>query len=169
MSTDVVIGAHWRVHARDSRHSRGCDFQSRAESVGFSRQSFQPDSQRGSVTGRVQSGSDRRPQNAGWRTRDAIGSEPVRRAWQTDGPQHNANDAASKSTPRRILLAEAGSCGWRLGDKARKPGTGVRTSNGTAPRTHRRMVDGTPGEHGSESREGPAGRRGAPAQRRRGI
>src|SRR5262245_11217657 len=31
------------------------------------------------------------------------------------------------STPRRILLAEAGFRGWRLGDKARKPGIERRT------------------------------------------
>ena len=38
-------------------------------------------------------------------------SEPARRARQTRGPQHEANDAAPKDVSRRELLAEAGTCG----------------------------------------------------------
>jgi hypothetical protein len=40
---------------------------------------------------------------------------------------------------------------------------------GQDPRTHRRKVDGTCGKGSSESREGLVGRRGVPAQRRRGV
>ena len=41
MSMYVGLAAHSRAPSCDFLGLRGCDFQSRAESVGFSRQSFQ--------------------------------------------------------------------------------------------------------------------------------
>jgi hypothetical protein len=61
------------------------------------------------VTDGAKSGSDKGPQKARCRAYGCILSEPVRRAWQTHGPQHDANDAAPKS------LASSGIAG-RDGD-----------------------------------------------------
>ena len=73
-----------------------------------------------------------------------------------------------KALPRQVVLAETGVVG---GDSVRGRGSLVagRERNGSAPRTHRRAVDGTCGKHSSERRDGLAGRLGAPAQRRRGV
>jgi len=72
-----------------------------------------------------------------------------------------ANDAAPKYKPRRVLLAEAGVVG---GDSVWDRGSLVsrHQHNGKVSRTRRRRVDGMCGQHGSESREGLAGRLGAP-------
>jgi hypothetical protein len=70
---------------------------------------------------------------------------------------------------RQVLLAETVTRGWRLAQRSRKPGIADRNVMGQVARTRRRRVDGTCGQHSSESREGLAGRRGVPAQRRRGV
>ena len=73
-----------------------------------------------------------------------------------------------KGLPRRLLLAETGGVVRRLGNNSRKSGIIVRIQReGTVD--HRSRVDGMHGKHGSESREGLAGRLGAPAQRRRCV
>ena len=54
MSTYVGLAAHSRAPSCDFLGLRGCDFQSRAESVGFSRQSFQCGSNFRGLSGVVQ-------------------------------------------------------------------------------------------------------------------
>ncbi len=115
---------------------------------------------------RRQSGRDNGTSEGG---RRCLSSEPAWRAGQTRGPQHDANDAASKGLPRRILLAEPGDVG---GDALVNRGSLVSRPvyNGSRSRPHRRRVGGTCGQHGRESREGLGGRfRRARLARARGI